>query len=151
MLFRSPLLWAETYRLVTPLWDARGQLRSLRFRATSPEIPAGKKALNPSGYGYAGLVMADPVGVSLLRGQPEKTWDGRIVVVEGEPDFWTWSCHPSRLEKNPTWAVLGVVSGSWSESLAERIPSEARVILRTHHDEPGEKYAERIQIGRAHV
>ena len=114
--------------------------------ATSPEIPAGKKALNPSGYGYAGLVMADPVGVSLLRGQPEKTWDGRIVVVEGEPDFWTWSCHPGRLEKNPTWAVLGVVSGSWSESLAERIPSEARVILRTHHDEPGEKYAERIRL-----
>lgn len=143
----EPATWGRTYRLVTPMIDATGTIRSLRFRAVG-EVPAGKKALNPTGYGYAGLVMADPLGVALLRGERADegvSWDGRVVVVEGEPDFWTWSCHAERFGKPSTWAVFGVVSGSWSEALAERIPDHARVILRTHHDDPGHKYAERIR------
>lgn len=139
--------WAHTYRIVTPMIDAAGEIRSLRFRAVG-DVPTGKKALNPNGYGYAGLVMADPLGAALLRGERVDegvAWDGRVVVVEGEPDFWTWSCHPARFGSPTTWAVLGVVSGSWSEALADRIPDRARVILRTHHDAPGEKYAERIR------
>lgn len=143
----APVAWARTYRIVTPMIDATGAIRSLRFRAVG-DVPAGKKALNPNGYGYSGLVMADPLGIALLRGDTSDegiTWDGRIIVVEGEPDFWTWSCHPRRFGQPSTWAVLGVVSGSWSEALAARIPDRAHVILRTHHDDPGEKYAERIR------
>ena len=140
-------VWTGVYRLVTPMFDAAGALRSLRFRAIGT-APAGKKALNPRGYGYGGLVMADPMGIALLRGaraDEDVSWDGRVIVVEGEPDFWTWACHPGRFGRPSTWAVLGVVSGSWSEEIAARIPDKARVVIRTHHDEPGQKYAERIR------
>lgn len=144
-------VWTGVYGLVTPMFDPLGRMRSLRFRAIEP-TPDGKKTLNPRGHTYAGLVMADPMGQALLRGRREDdgiAWDGRVVVVEGEPDFWTWSCHPQRLATDRTWAVLGVVSGSWTDAIARRIPDGARVILRTHHDKPGDAYAERIRASLA--
>lgn len=149
-------VWTALYRLVTPMFDACGDLRSLRFRAIG-ETPRGKKTLNPSGHACGGLVMADPMGRALLQGRREDDgmgWDGRVVIVEGEPDLWTWSCHPSRFGKPQTWAMLGIAAGSWTDAIAARIPEKARVILRTHHDPPGEKYAEQIRstlAGRCEV
>ncbi len=139
--------WHRLYRLVTPMFDATGAMRSVRFRAVAA-TSASKKTLNPKGYGYGGLVMADPMGRALLRGERKDediAWNGQVVIVEGEPDFWTWSCHPLRFGAAQTWAVFGIASGSWSEDLARRIPDAAKVIVRTHHDEPGEKYAEIIR------
>lgn len=136
------------YRLVTPMFDALGTLRSIRFRATGP-TRNGRKTLNPRGYGYAGLVMADPMALALLRGEADSggtvSWDGRVVVVEGEPDFWTWASHPARLTSPVTWAVFGVAAGSWSRAIADRLPDRTRVIVRTHHDPAGEGYAARIR------
>lgn len=143
--------WHRLYRLVTPMFDATGVMRSVRFRAVVA-TSASKKTLNPKGYGYGGLVMADPMGRAVLRGERADdgvTWDGRVIVVEGEPDFWTWSCHPLRFGAAQTWAVFGIASGSWSEEIARRIPDGAKVLVRTHHDEPGEKYAEVIRASFA--
>jgi hypothetical protein len=135
------------YRLVTPMFDALGTLRSVRFRATG-SVRNGRKTLNPQGFGYAGLVMADPMAQALLRGTPGTTsvrWDGRIVVVEGEPDFWTWATHAARFQSDATWAVFAIAAGSWSPAIAARIPDTARVIVRTHHDPAGNGYAARIR------
>lgn len=140
----DPAAWAARYALLTPMVDALGSIRSLRFRAVGP---ASKKALNPRGHGYAGLVMADPLARALLAGAQADggmRWDGRVVVVEGEPDFWTWACHPARFGGAQTWAVFGIAAGSWTEAIAARIPDRATVVLRVHQDAAGDAYATRI-------
>jgi len=40
--------------------------------------------------------------------------------------------------------VLGIVSGSWSQDFADRIPYGSELIVRTHHDDAGERYAAEI-------
>ena len=41
-------------------------------------------------------------------------------------------------------ACFGIESGAWSPQIADRVPTEASVVIRTHHDEPGERYAQQI-------
>lgn len=162
--------WLRVYRLAVPMYDHRGALRSLRFRAVThvrepgPDgmrwrdlgIPEAKKALAPRGT-VRGLVLADPVGVMLLRGELEGfPWDGWVSVCEGEPDLWTCSTAMRRGKPDdaPTWATLGVVSGSWTDAIATRVPSGARVVVHTHDDPKGDEYAESIRrslAGRCEV
>jgi DNA primase len=42
------------------------------------------------------------------------------------------------------WCVLGIVSGSWTDELAQRVPAGTRVLIRTDADAAGDKYARRI-------
>jgi len=101
--------WREAgYHAVLPLFDARGELVSLRARWTGTrwddatgfpvEVPrGGPKSLNPAGYRTAGLVLACPVGRWLLcegpsavRGAIADTelgpvrWDGTVWLFEGD-------------------------------------------------------------------
>lgn len=138
----------RTHPLVVAMFDADGQLRSLRFRA----VAAGARKTMAAGQ-VVGLVMADPIAQALLQGRREDSgmrWDGRVVICEGEPDWWTWATHPERgpraLADGATYATFGVVAGSWTTALAARIPDRARVVVRTHHDEPGHVYAETIRV-----
>jgi hypothetical protein len=153
--------WLRLYRLAVPMYDATGALRALRFRAVTSvreltpeglrwrkvEVEAGKKALAGRGT-VRGLVLADPMGRALLAGELEREpWDGWVTICEGEPDLWTWSTSQRRGMRPDarTWAVLGVVAGSWTDDVAARVPSGAKVVLRTHADPAGDKYAERIR------
>lgn len=68
--------------------------------------------------------------------------DGRLIVVEGEPDYLTWA---GRCEGQRMTAVLGITSGAWTPDLAARIPNGSRVIVRTDLDDTGNKYAEAIR------
>jgi hypothetical protein len=61
-----------------------------------------------------------------------------VIITEGAIDFLTVATHYGCTEYAP--AVLGVFSGSWSDELAARIPTECRVVVRVHRDEAGEKY-----------
>jgi len=62
----------------------------------------------------------------------------QVVVTEGEPDYLTWS---TRDQGRPV-AVLGLAgAGAWSDELATGIPEGTRVIIRTHCDEAGDRYA----------
>lgn len=163
--------WLAIYRLATPLYDETGRMRALRFRATLLEdspLPEGvlrddrgrmvlldrpqtlPKALSCRGY-TGGLVMADPMGLSLLRGIQDQAgieWDGWAGVVEGEPDFWAVATHSGRIEalqKAPhTFAVFSVEAGSWNPAIAARIPDRARVRVWTDLDDAGERYATQI-------
>ena len=168
--------WAAVYRLAVPMYDACGELRALRFRAVdqvrepsaegmrwrSLNVPRSKKALAAAGSKLRGLVIADPMALALLRRSDAAapvddggvTWNGRIVISEGEPDAWTWATVQRRrrwaqereegTDRGATWAVLGVIAGSWTPELAERIPDGATVVIRTHADPTGEKYARGI-------
>lgn len=129
--------WTETgHRLIMPVFDAIGVMRSVRaWRVVDGETP---KRLPPTGHKAAGLVLADDVALGMLRGTYAPR---RVLILEGEPDFLTWAARPATGEVT---AMLGVVSGAWSAELAARVPSGARVIVRTHHDATGDKYAATI-------
>lgn len=131
------------YRLVLPVFDALGGMRSVRaWRVVAGD---GPKRLPPSGYRASALVMADATARALLEGGrwPDGA-DGRVVFVEGEPDFLTWATRFSdSADRVP--AIMGITSGSWTGELAARIPDGARVIVRTHHDAAGDAYAARIR------
>jgi 5S rRNA maturation endonuclease (ribonuclease M5) len=70
----------------------------------------------------------------MLRGI---TRPGQVVIVEGEPDFLSWCMRT----EDP---VIGIGSGWWTQDFADRVPERAEVILRTHDDEAGERYAARV-------
>jgi hypothetical protein len=89
-----------------------------------------------------GLTLADPVALTLLRGEPDPRWDGSVLVAEGCPDFLTWAIQP-REDRRP--AILGTWSGAWCSELAARIPDGARVILGTDADKTGDRIALAIQ------
>ena len=140
------VLWSAYHRLVTRGWGATGAVESLHARAVG-EPPVGlPKGLWPAaGPGSArGLVLADGLGCQILKtGRPPKGWGGELVVAEGVPDFlsWTTTC-PVADESAP--AILGVASGSWTSDLAARVPDGTRVVIATHHDGAGHRYAQTI-------
>lgn len=154
--------WTRTgHRLVVPMVDETGCVRSLHAR-TIYAVPKGiPKALSPKGYSVAGLVMANDVGRQLLSGQtPDDPFiadlwkpPSRAIVVEGVPDWLTWVTRwGDACETVP--AVIGVISGSWSDDLAERFPPDLTVTLRTHDDTAGRRYALQVAkslIGRCRV
>jgi hypothetical protein len=138
--------WYQTgHRLLLPVYSDRGGLcsvRAWRFQEGSP------KRLPPAGYRAGGLILANDLGKHLLRTasppspRPESA-PLRVVITEGEPDFLTWATRfPAPDPAAP--AVLGVVAGSWTETMASRIPDRTRVIIRTDHDRAGEQYAAAI-------
>jgi len=135
------LTWADTgHRLLFPVSDAEGEVRSIRaLRIIDGDTP---KRLTPVGASVKGLVLACSQAISML----ETGNDGnshQIIIAEGEPDFLTWATRFSDADENPP-SVIGVVSGSWSSKLAASIPSDSKVIIRTHNDPSGDKYAQEI-------
>lgn len=142
--------WNESgHRLIVKMFGASGEMESLHARCILPNVAASDKAAAPAaGPGsISGLVMADLLGIILLRrGLPPEWWPNiplQIVVTEGEPDFLTWATrYGDAAESAP--AVLGIVAGSWTTGIAGRVPDGARVVIRTHSDDAGNKYAGEI-------
>lgn len=128
--------WTRTgHRLVLPMFDSDGAVRSVRaWRVGDGETP---KRLPPAGYRASSLVLADAFGVATLRGTYTPR---RVIILEGESDF---------LAATIGWrhvlaARIGIVSGSWSDEIAARIPDSTEVAIWTDDDAPGNKYAECI-------
>ncbi len=151
--------WSESgYRLLCRQFDARGRLAGLRARSLLEGLPEGwPKAVAPTGASVRGLVMADEGGQRLLRGELEvvspairRLEDGTeefcgpvVLVVEGESDLAAWETLRPQLEDGPK-AVFGLVSGSWSEGLAARVPEGSCLYVRTDLDSAGHSYAGRV-------
>jgi hypothetical protein len=131
----GPNSWPRTHhRLLVPLYDAMGALRSVLAR--SIERQPLLKSVAPSGFARSGLVMANRVALMMLRG---KARPADIVIREGEIDFMT-----EAVSAAPELAVMGIISGSWTPAVASRLPVGARVIVATDADAAGDKYAEAI-------
>lgn len=125
--------WNETgHRLVTRVWGPWGDLLGVRAMQVRADAD-GPKRLPPAGHRAAGLVLASAAGWRLLRHGAAR----RLVVTEGEPDTLSWSTMTED-------AVLGVLSGSWTDDFAARIPDGCRVVIRTHNDAAGDRYAEQV-------
>ena len=72
--------WAETgHRLIVPLYDASGQIVTVRARRLLGEDRP--KALPPTGYRHDSAVMADPLARLLLAGKPVDWWTRRRVLI----------------------------------------------------------------------
>lgn len=125
--------WTQSgHRLLVPMWDASGVMVTLRaWRVTEGDSP---KRLPPKGHRATACVMANGLALGMLR---RRVCPLRLEIVEGEPDFITACLAYQR-------AVIGINSGSWTEEMARRIPPGTHVVLSTHHDEAGERYAEQI-------
>jgi hypothetical protein len=150
--------WTSTHRLILPVVDYRGAVRSLRAWRCSPQAPDDDtpKRTAPAGKALAGLVLACPVARQMLATGQAPSWASKgrpleVVIAEGEPDFLTWASRVSDADETPP-AILGVVAGSWCDAIAARIPDGSRVIVRTHQDTSGERYAAEVReslAGRA--
>lgn len=125
--------WAG--RLLVPLYDVRGSMRSLIARDVTGT--ADRKSRAPKGYGRKELVMGCGRAVRLLR-QPEAA---RVVVCEGEIDFLVVATQRGDADES---GALGFAAGSWSTSLAARIVAGSSVVIATDSDDAGEKYAAKI-------
>jgi hypothetical protein len=148
--------WGELgNRLIVPMYDAGGRLASLHARYIGDEPrDLAPKGLSPLGGRIAGTIMADALGRTLLASREAPAfWAERVVLIEeGVPDFLTVATHYGDDENAP--AVLGVLAGSWTREIATRIPDACRVVVRTHTDSAGAKYAAAIGsslIGRCEV
>jgi hypothetical protein len=111
--------WVETgHRILVPMWDKVGSLVTVRaWRVTDGDTP---KRLPPKGHRATGCVMANPLALGMLRGQVS----------------------PVCLAYDR--AVIGINSGSWCDEIARRVPNGTKVIINTHHDEAGERYADQV-------
>ena len=141
--------WSQTgHRLVLPLYGAGGMLESLRARRVITSNDKLPKGAAPTGAQVQGLVLADGLARLLLQSGTKPEWwpSGqrlRVIVAEGDPDFLTWATfYGDAAETAP--AVIGIVAGSWTSDLAARIPSGVQVVIRTHNDAAGDKYARQI-------
>src|SRR6478609_3686602 len=127
--------WRFTgHRMIVPVYDCTGSMKSVRAWRVERNSPA--KRLPPSGFRANGLVMANSYAQELLK---KKKGPCKILVAEGEPDFLTvstkWFYVP----------VIGLTSGSWNEEFAKKIPLGSEIVIMTHHDKAGDKYAEIVQ------
>ena len=134
------------FRIIVQGWSALGTMESVHARCilkTPPTAPDGsalpKGAWPASGPGSAsGLIMANGLALQLLRGQWTEGEPLRVVIAEGVPDFLTWSCC------QPDLVIFGVTAGSWKEEHAARLPDGSRVVIWTHADPAGDKYATKV-------
>lgn len=122
------------HRMIVPVYDSEGDMRSVR--AWRIEGDAQAKRLPPSGCKATGLVMANARAAALLRAAGAPC---RVLCVEGEPDYVTASI------RWPWFPVFGLISGSWGPAFAERIPYGSEMVVATHHDPAGDKYAEIVK------
>jgi CHC2-type zinc finger protein len=132
--------------LVVPLYDARGQMRSVLFRRPFESAKNWPPKSVSAGGSRVALAMACPFARQLLAERAWPAWwpsDAArpIVVAEGEMDFLTLATEWSD-SGDLCPATLGGTAGSWS--LLEQVPSGSTLLIRTHADEAGAKYASEI-------
>lgn len=134
-------------RLIVPLYDHHGRMRSVLFRRafeTGESWPP--KSMGAKGFDRVGLAMACPFARQLLEERQWPAWwlEGalrKIVVAEGETDFLTYAAEESDAGEAVA-AVIGGFSGSWS--LLAHVPAQSVLVVQTHGDRAGARYASEI-------
>jgi hypothetical protein len=139
--------WRNSGHLwVSQLFDAEGRFRSLIARSVHLPVLHGPKSLAPAGFARTGLILACPeVRRYLETADSAFASDFKLVVCEGEKK---WLQHvlaaggqtPARV------GVIGIENGSWSPSLAARIPTGTTLLVRTDPDTTGASYATKILL-----
>lgn len=130
-----PKPWAETgHRLIFPLYDVHGQMRSVLARAI---VPSERKSTTAGPR--SGLILLDGVICDWLRRNRPDVPCATIHITEGEIDFML-RCESIQDQPLST-GVAGIMSGSWKRAHALAMPRHVHVSLETDHDAQGDKYA----------
>lgn len=136
---------ASGHRLIAPMVDARGVMRSVLARRVLDGD--GPKSGAARGFQRVGLVLACGLARQVLVAGKVPEWWGkaelRIVVVEGEKKLLMRSTLFSDANEHAP-AVIAVESGSWRPEHAARIPDGSAVFIATDPDEAGARYATTI-------
>lgn len=138
--------WVQSgHLIITQGYDHTGRVASLHARCVAVGGPPDgmPKGLWPAGHRSAGLVMADGAGRDLLQRHYLPDTVGTVVLTEGLPDWLTIAARPHAVRvygAPPLW-VWGVGAGSATADLANRVPVGASVVVATHADRAGERYA----------
>lgn len=120
-------------RLIVPLYDHMGTLRSFKARAIRPAAPR-LKSLAAAKHSERGLVFACERARALLSGSEPSP--GRVLVVEGEKKYL------QECMDNPGCAVIGLTNqGSFTAALAERFPAGTSFFLMLDPDQGGADHA----------
>ena len=140
--------WRDSgHRLLFQLWNAEGSLSSVHARLVEKTDGDREKGLFPSGHSAKGFFLADSFARLLITKGVPSWWrqsePPSVIITEGAIDFLTVGTHFGCYEYAP--AVLGILSGSWSDELAARIPTECHVVVKVDEDEAGEKYLAAIR------
>jgi hypothetical protein len=142
--------WSETgHRLLLPLWDQRGELRSFMAIGVGPDGKWQKWAA--TGVALTHLVLANSIARHILQtGELPPGAKPEVWVVEGEPDFLTMATEPA-LSAKP---VLGIFNGGGLCSrppcpVAARFPAGLRWVIATDNNSAGDGYSDRIQANVA--
>jgi hypothetical protein len=132
------------YRLVAPLVDAAGVVRSIRARHVLGGSP---KSLAPSGYQSGRLLFACSLARQVLAtGKVPEWWTDhalRFEIAEGEKK-WLLRAALNREGSEFAPACIAVESGSWKAEHATRIPNGSEVFVVTDPDTQGARYATEI-------
>ena len=138
-----PRSWAQTWRLVVPAYEVDGTLAAIHARAVTPDAEPRQRwpYCSPFGYSCAGLLLADPRGRALLRG--EATDLQGVVVCEGVTDMIAAACELANAGR--PLAVLSVTSGSASALARVPWPKGLPVTIATDPDKAGDGYAEKLR------
>ena len=143
--------WCDTgYGALIPLFDHRGDLRSLKARWTTLNAapPDSVKSAGPFGYDVRGVVMCNAQALFILKTgawQDDTPRDQReLWIAEGEPDLAvvTYRLHNSA---RPMRAAIGIHPGAWTAQIAARVPKDSTVVLASDPDKAGDKLAEVVQ------
>ena len=119
------------YQLVLPLCDHTGTTRSYHLRRTDGGSP---KTRNPTGFSVAGLAFLSRTAYFATAGEMPSA-----IICEGVTDYlYACSIVPDDV------AVIGGISGSWPILSRLRWRPDARVIVATDGDGPGDAYAQAI-------
>ena len=155
---REGVAWSVSkHWVIVRIFDTLARLAGLRARSVAPGCSPGEKEMVGGGVKLAGTVLADTPGELVLRlgaqkmGSALKTTKRQLVVLiaEGVPDFLTLALWAKRWRATPAAAdtvlvVFGTYSGGWTQGIADRLPTGARVILRNHSDKGGCGYRDEI-------
>lgn len=134
------------YALALPVYDYKGQLRTVRHRWCRLDAPApyGKES-DAKGWKASpqGQVYACPRALRMLAGDSDAAAHG-VVICEGGADWLTAvACY---LDEPDPPAVLGIWSASMvsGPDLWQRIPRNVPVAICEHRDEAGARYTATI-------
>lgn len=155
---REGVAWSVSkHWVIVRIYDTLARLAGLRARSVDPGCPAGGKEMVGGGVKLSGTVLVDAPGELVLRLGPEKMGNALkttkrqlvVLIAEGVPDFLTLAIWAKRWRATPAAAdtvlvVFGTYSGGWTQGIADRLPTGARVILRNHSDKGGCGYRDEI-------
>ena len=133
---------ARCWRLVSRVWSPGGELLGLHGRAVRP-VPEvdGKPLPKALGHRMRGRGwLANPAALTWIRGRAAPI----IAVAEGITDWIALSCWAH--SRGGPWAslpIIGGMSGSF-QSIRELPVQNTRLLVATHADTAGDRYAEEI-------